>query len=346
MIEVDKVIKTLLNASGITVIAGKGNSLFHNLYHLRNPGAGISVAAGIAAFRGPTGQHNMEFEGYAIKDLFDYQKVLRRKVFVDSRWIYTLAKLSEVGRAHNKYIAALEKRAIQATPTKFHKLLQSLNNCGILRRLYTQNIDGLEAKVGFDIFSTEKERKCVLLHGCVGVLRCGKCRAVVMMENYLSHFDRGETVPCPGCLQKQVEDSAAAKRVKTAGFLEPDILLYNQPCADGEEIFDIASNDANALKHNHVLFICGTSLHIPGVKSIIKEFKTAMFEGTRQGCCIIYLDMTLQPPPILKDVCQHIQMDCQEFATAAIAKVEGLKQVNNPVQMVSRRDFRPIWDWN
>jgi NAD-dependent SIR2 family protein deacetylase len=289
----------------------------------------------------------MEFEGFPVKDLFDYHKVLCHISSVDSPWIDASTKMGgQVRLAHNKYMSTLAKLAIQATPTKFHKFLQLLHNCGILRRLYTQNIDGLEAKVGFDVFSTEKNQKCVLLHRCVGALRCDKCGAVVMIENYLTYFDHGEAVPCPGCIQKQDEDSAADKRVKTAGSLQPDILLYNQPCPDGEEIWDIASRDANALKHNHVLLICGTSLQIPGIKSIIKEFKTAMLQGTRRGCRIIYIDISPHPPANLKDICQHVQMDCQEFATIAISIIEGLKQDNDPTQIVSRRDFRPIWHWN
>jgi NAD-dependent SIR2 family protein deacetylase len=40
-----------------------------------NIGAGISVAAGIPAFRGSDGQHKKNFEGFLVSDLFDFQKV-------------------------------------------------------------------------------------------------------------------------------------------------------------------------------------------------------------------------------------------------------------------------------
>jgi NAD-dependent histone deacetylase SIR2 len=249
-------------------------------------------------------------------------------------------------QAQGKYFAMLAKLSIQATPTAFHELLQVLENCGMLTRVYTQNIDGLEAKVGFDIFAREMGGKCVLLHGCVAVLRCEKCGAIVMMENYLPYFERGETIDCPECLQKQEQDNAAAKRIKAPGSLRPNILLYNQPSPDGEEIWHIASTEANTVKNNHVLLICGTSLQIPGVKSIIKAFKTAMLDGSRRGCRIIYLDMAQNPPPILQDISWHVQMDCQQFATAAISKVKDHKQVHNRAQLEIRRDFRPIWDWN
>lgn len=161
------------------------------------------------------------------------------------------------------------------------------------------------------------------------------------MENYLAYFEQGETMGCPGCIQKQDEDSAAAKRVKAAGSLRPNILLYNQPSADGEEIWDIASGDADVVRDNHILLICGTSLQIPGVKSTIKAFKTSMLDKGRRQCQILYIDTTPNPPPILKDIAWHIQMDCQEFAMAAISKVKRLRQVN---EIAILRDFRPIWN--
>jgi NAD-dependent histone deacetylase SIR2 len=95
-------------------------------------------------------------------------------------------------KAHSKYVANLTKLAVQGRPTEFHKLLQLLDGCGMLARLYSQNIDGLEARVGFDLFSDRITRKCVLLHGSISTLRCEKCSAVFMTEKYHSSLDFGE----------------------------------------------------------------------------------------------------------------------------------------------------------
>lgn len=233
--------------------------------------------------------------------------------------------------------------AIQARPTEFHKVLQMLDDSGMLKRLYSQNIDGLEAKVGFDTFATTKTRKCVLLHGNIATLRCGKCAAMYLLENYLASLGNGEPIACPGCTQKQDSDLALAKRVKTPGHLRPNILLYNEPCTAAEDIADITDCDTASIKPAHVLLICGTSLHIPGVQNIIKSFKTAMFSGKLHGCAVIYVDITSSPPPILSEGTRHVQMDCQQFATNVMSKFqESMVKEGNRV----RKDFRPFWDWN
>jgi NAD-dependent SIR2 family protein deacetylase len=234
-------------------------------------------------------------------------------------------------------------------PTAFHKFLQMLDACGQLKRIYSQNIDGLEAKVGFDIFATNQRRKCVLLHGNVATLRCEKCASLYMLENYLGSLDGGEDITCPGCIKKGNQDSALEKRLKKPGHLRSNILLYNEPSPLGEDVGDITSRDAKVLKSNHVLLICGTSLHIPGVRTILKTLNHAMFDASLQGCRIIYVDITPNPSSCLPEGYLHVKMDCQEFATNAIAKLNNATlQADQQAdrQETSRRDFRPFWHWN
>jgi NAD-dependent SIR2 family protein deacetylase len=249
-------------------------------------------------------------------------------------------------QAHCQYVASMAKSAIQARLTDFHKLLQVLESSGKLKRLYSQNIDGLEAKAGFDTFETAKTHKCVLLHGNIATLRCEKCAALYMLENYLALLEVGDPIGCPGCKQQQDQDMVLEKRTKKPGHLRPNILLYNEPCPAAEDIGDVANRDAASVKRGHVLLICGTSLQIPGVKRIIKLFSTAMLDREPLGCAIIYVDMTSNPSPILPDVTYHIQMDCQQFAINFIAKMNDGKFKKGEHQPTIRRDFRPFWDWN
>lgn len=249
-------------------------------------------------------------------------------------------------QAHRKYIAGMAKKAIQAKPTEFHRLLRILDDCGLLKRLYSQNIDGLEAKVGFDTFATDNTRKCVLLHGNLATLRCDRCTCLYMLENYLSFLECGESIHCPECIQRREQDNALGKRLRAPGHLRPNILLYNSPCTEEEEIADLAMKDIRSLHESHVLLIGGTSLQIPGIKLIIQTFKDAMFKKNLLGCEIIYVDITSNSPSVLPESMFHVQMDCQKFATKAISKLQHHISDENEQSDKNRRDFRPFWDWN
>jgi len=240
----------------------------------------------------------------------------------------------------------MAKAAIQAKPTEFHRLLRVVDDCGLLKRLYSQNIDGLEAKVGFDTFATDKTRKCVLLHGNLATLQCDKCTCLYMLENYLSFLERGESIDCLECIQRREQDNALGKRLRAPGQLRPNILLYNSPCTAAEEIADLAMKDVRSLHKNHVLLIGGTSLQIPGIKSIIQTFKDAMFRKNLLGCEIIYVDITSNSPSVLPESTCHVQMDCQQFAVNAISKLQHRISDENEQSGKNRRDFRPFWDWN
>ena len=50
---------------------------------------------------------------------------------------------------HAVQMASLAETAAKVQPTLFHKLLESMQSTGILGRVYTQNIDNLEIKSGW-----------------------------------------------------------------------------------------------------------------------------------------------------------------------------------------------------
>jgi len=240
----------------------------------------------------------------------------------------------------------MARLSIQAGPTKFHNLLRILDNCGLLHRIYSQNVDGLEAKVGFDVFSMEKARRCILLHGTIATVRCEKCASVYMLENFLPLLKGGDSVDCPACLEKGREANASEKRARAPGRLRPNILLFNEPCSMADEIAEASSGDLDLVQNKHVLLISGTSLKIPGIKSILKGFINAMVPSKRTKCAIIYVDTSSKVPSILPEYTLHVQMDCQQFAECAISRIKSQLSTRDDQYSAERRDFRPLWDWS
>ena len=225
-------------------------------------------------------------------------------------------------------------------------MLRFLDNSGLLHRVYSQNIDGLEAKVGFDIFSTKGSQKCILLHGSITNIQCEKCLGLYMLENYLPLLQVGDPIDCPACLDKSRQPAAASKRPMKPGRLHPKILLFNQPSPTEDKLAHITLDDIKSIQSNHVLLIAGTSLQIPGVKSILNSLIKAMVQSKSTNCTIIYLDTASKIPSVLPKEILHVKMDCQEFSALTIKKIKTPVTFNYATFPAARRDFRPLWDWS
>jgi hypothetical protein len=94
-------------------------------------GAGISADI-ITPFRDPMNLEKSAFQPLSNKELMSYEayRVENTRQHVNTRWFQ------------------IYEAAVEAEPTKFHKLLLKLQKQEKLLRVYTQNVDGLEKAVG------------------------------------------------------------------------------------------------------------------------------------------------------------------------------------------------------
>lgn len=118
-------------------------------------GAGVSLASGIPVYRGPDGLYAK------------LTKRLREENVKDSNGNYvtaeyyfteTYVKAHPECRMHPLILEAREQ-LIKAEPTYAHKLAKFLYDKGWLKRVYTQNIDGLYQKAGLP------DEKVIEVHG-------------------------------------------------------------------------------------------------------------------------------------------------------------------------------------
>ncbi|KAL3319613.1 NAD-dependent protein deacetylase sirtuin-2 [Cichlidogyrus casuarinus] len=195
-----------------------------NLNLITLAGAGISTSAGIPDFRSPkTGLYD-NLEQYKLSDPMD---VFRLDFFrQDPKPFY------EVSR---KLLGT--KTPIK--PTVAHYFINLLHKKGILKRHYTQNIDGLEVEAGLP------EDKIVEAHGHFRTGHCISCGTEYPYEFLKDHI-LGEELLVPTC------NKDGCKKI-----VKPDIVFFGESLPD--RFNECLKSDFDGC---NLLIIIGTSLAV------------------------------------------------------------------------------------
>ncbi|KAJ9436555.1 NAD-dependent protein deacetylase Sirt2 [Diplonema papillatum] len=139
-------------------------------------GAGISVAAGIPDFR--TQGTGLYFQ-------------LEKFNLPEPEAIFSLNYFR--AKPHAFYRFAEELWPGTYKPTKVHRFMRLLQDQGVLRRVYTQNIDGLERQAGVE------PRLLVEAHGHMASAHCVDCHAA-FPASYVKNKLEQRLIPfCPSC---------------------------------------------------------------------------------------------------------------------------------------------------
>lgn len=242
-------------------------------------GAGISSTAGIPDFRSKDGLYNL------VKSRFPNQ-VVRGKDLFDSILFSNAASLS----LFCSFMAELRKAVLSADATTTHRFIKLLADKGKLVRNYTQNIDGFEARLGFDLSKIDSKSKVLQLHGDLHTLKCVVCNTIFQYDDsgeYMNQLVEGETPTCPECESKDQIRQVLGKRSIRTGFLRPNIVLYGEPHPRSDLIGRATSSD---ISHRpDLLLIMGTSLKVTGVRRLVKEFAKAVHA---RGGSVVFVNRT------------------------------------------------------
>ncbi|XP_002739688.2 uncharacterized protein LOC100376942 [Saccoglossus kowalevskii] len=154
-------------------------------------GAGISTPSGIPDFRTPgTGLYD-NLKKYRIpypEAIFDIDYLLR-----DARPFFTLAKELYPGNYSPNYV---------------HYFVRMLHEKGLLLRMYTQNIDGLERLAGIPA------SKLVEAHGTFATSSCVRCRLKHSSDEIKDKIMTGKVPRC--------------KAPVCTGIVKPDIVFFGE----------------------------------------------------------------------------------------------------------------------
>ncbi|XP_068539821.1 NAD-dependent protein deacetylase sirtuin-3, mitochondrial isoform X1 [Anas acuta] len=194
-------------------------------------GAGISTPSGIPDFRSPGSGLYSNLEQYDIP----YPEAIFELTyfFVNPKPFFTLAKELYPGNYRPNYA---------------HYFLRLLHDKGLLLRLYTQNIDGLERAAGIP------PDRLVEAHGTFATATCTVCRRKFPGEDF-----RGDVMA----------DKIPHCRVCT-GIVKPDIVFF------GEELPQRFFLHVTDFPMADLLFVIGTSLEVEPFASLAGAVRSSV----------------------------------------------------------------------
>ncbi|KAJ3595871.1 hypothetical protein NHX12_002283, partial [Muraenolepis orangiensis] len=190
-------------------------------------GAGISTASGIPDFRTPGTGLYANLERY---NLPYPEAVFNMDYFSDHpQAFFSLAKELYPGRHRPNYI---------------HYFIHTLHRKGLLQRVYTQNIDGLEKMCGIP------DDKLVEAHGHFATASCHLCYTPYPAEDAKVAIMSGKVPTCSFC----------------AGAVKPDVVFFGEHLP--QKYFSIPKAD--------LLIIMGTSLQIEPFASLVNTVRSSV----------------------------------------------------------------------
>lgn len=228
-------------------------------------GAGVSVNAGIPDFRSPGGLYDtLRPERITATDSQRRMMALDPTAVVDiDLFSYNQFPYLEVRRP---FILGTAEQRWKATLTHFFfKILQEKS---LLRRLYTQNIDGLDYQL-----SLPKD-KIVNVHGSLAVVECEFCRAPYPMDKFCVEvrnkikniYDDYEDPSAP-----RESSNILCTRCHKPG-VKPSTVLYGSslPKAFFRAVQDDFPDQVD------LLIVAGTSLTVSPANQLVKQVKSGV----------------------------------------------------------------------
>ncbi|KAL8823938.1 MAG: hypothetical protein Q9170_008288 [Blastenia crenularia] len=330
-------------------------------------GAGISTNCGIPDFRSEDGLYaliqsqyekaspngNQESERSKSPRIQDRDSITKQcqtanlatsikgKDLFDSR-IWKDTKSTSV---FYSFVASLRRQirdeVKQITPT--HRFIRTIRDSRKLVRCYTQNIDGLESRLGLCMdldrgrgnrsrFAAKSKKtpfartneapggdmdggcEVVPLHGDLTVLRCTLCRETCAWEdrNREAAFLKGKAPECLSCALSDQQRRDRGKRGTKIGSLRPNIVLYGEEHPTADTLGSITTHDLSLAPD--VLLILGTSLHVQGVKTLVKEFAKCVHARPKAKGKVIFVNLSKPSESIWKESIDYwVSMDCDAW---------------------------------
>ena len=292
---------------------------------------------------------------------------IRGKDLFDSRLWSDPTSASVFYRFISSLREQIRNEVKRTTPT--HHFIRLLRDRRKLVRCYTQNIDGLETRErlstdlglgkGSRARFTKKSMQrpntliharpgsefdpgceVVQLHGELENLRCTLCQRMVPWDD-LSPQSKdmllaGTAPLCQACVAIDQNRQDRGKRGTKVGSLRPNIVLYGEEHPSADILGSIATHDLTLSPD--LLLILGTSLHVHGLKTLVREFARSVHARPGGPGKVVFVNLSRPTESVWKDVIDFwVDMDCDAWVRALRRHRPDMFQVQEGLTLAVRK---------
>eukprot|EP00490_Sorites_sp_Unknown_P012671 CAMPEP_0114671892 /NCGR_PEP_ID=MMETSP0191-20121206/41946_1 /TAXON_ID=126664 /ORGANISM="Sorites sp." /LENGTH=414 /DNA_ID=CAMNT_0001932857 /DNA_START=1601 /DNA_END=2845 /DNA_ORIENTATION=- len=217
-------------------------------------GAGISVSSGIKDWRSKGGSFDsLDVNNPKLKLTYDQKKrVLWNKEYISDIELFEENPVPLLYRTKTFYETDYK-------PSVTHWFQKLLYDKGKLRRIYTQNIDGLDQKTGLtnDVILN--------VHGSLSSFKCIKCDTIFDKKDDVNGYIRqmiNEEYPL------YCNDDTCNNYSKKKDYVKPNVVLFGESLP---ERFNTLCGKNGELGDLDLLIIIGTSLKVYPIAGIVNK---------------------------------------------------------------------------
>jgi NAD-dependent SIR2 family protein deacetylase len=192
----DEALACVRNAKRIVCIVGAGISTNSGIPDFRSPDSGLYAQIKAGAFGEVPVSEPQELYVFKYKSVCEIS--LQCCAFVCS---FDINVFRDEPELFYSVAGSFMKQFADAAPSPAHVFLAGLANAGVLLRVYTQNIDGLEQKSGVPA------DKVVQCHGSLNYAKCASCNARASIEVVRAAAASGKVPRCLKCKRGAIKPS-------------------------------------------------------------------------------------------------------------------------------------------
>ncbi len=183
----------------------------------------------------------------------------------------------------------------------------------------------------------------VQLHGDLRVLRCTLCQQTCEWEDpHSTRLFAGKAPTCQLCVAANQDRQDRGKRGTKIGTLRPNVVLYGEEHPAADVVGEITASDLNM--NPDVLLILGTSLHVHGLKTMVREFAKAVHAKAGGKGKVVFVNLTRPSESVWKGVLDYwVSMDCDAWVDSMRKHRPDIFQTQAGLQMqLKKANDKPI----